>query len=85
MLEMTLSHQLQAAPGNGAAECDSGVEYPSSWVLCFPHAVLGRGHAAFATLGWVPIFKILSGLLRNLPLAPSLIGRLFPTSLSFLP
>lgn len=43
MLEMTLSHQLQAAPGNGAAESDPGVKYPSSWAaLCFPHAVLGR-------------------------------------------
>lgn len=41
MLEMALSHQLQAAPGNGAAEHDPGVEYPSSWAaLCFPHAVL---------------------------------------------
>lgn len=43
MLEMTLSHQLRAAPENRAAECDPGVEYPSSWdALCFPHAVLGR-------------------------------------------
>lgn len=40
---MTLSHQLRAAPENRAAECDPGVEYPSSWdALCFPHAVLGR-------------------------------------------
>lgn len=40
---MTLSHQLQAAPENRAAECDPGVKYPSSWDgLCFPHAVLGR-------------------------------------------
>lgn len=40
---MTLSHQLQAAPGNRAADRDPGVEYPSSWAaLCFPHAVLGR-------------------------------------------
>lgn len=29
-----------------------------------------EGHAAFATLGWVSIFKIFSGLLRNLPLLP---------------
>lgn len=43
LLEVTLSHQLQVALGNGAAECEPGVEYPSSWAaLCFPHAVLGR-------------------------------------------
>lgn len=40
---MTLSHQLQAATGNRAAECDPGVKCPSSWdALGFPHAVLGR-------------------------------------------
>lgn len=85
MLEMTLSHQLQAAPENRAAECDPGVKYPSSWdALCFPHAVR-KGHATFAMLGWVPIFKIFLGLRRNLPLAPSVIGRHINTSLFLLP
>lgn len=41
MLEMALSHQLQAASGNQAAERDPSVEYPSSWAaLRLPHAVL---------------------------------------------
>lgn len=41
MLEMALSHQLHTASGNQAAECDPGVEYPSSWAaLCLPHAAL---------------------------------------------
>lgn len=51
----------------------------------FSPCCVRKGHAAFAMLGWVPIFKIFSGLLRNLSLAPSVIGRDFTTSLSLLP
>lgn len=51
----------------------------------FSPCCVRKGHAAFAMLGWVPIFKIFSGLLRNLPLAPSVIGRHLTTSLFFLP